>query len=723
MIGILDTIMTRRRKTPPPAIAQDRQGYVPRLQAGVRVDHDTALQFSVVWACVRIISETLASVPWRVHRHREDGGRDLIEGGVDDLLHRRPNPEMGAFEFRQAIMGHVLTWGNGYAEIERGSNGQIIALWLLPPDLVEPQRDERGKLVYVVRGLGGPNAVLRREDVLHFRGLGFDGIRGYSVIEMAARAIGLGLATERFGTDFFANGAHPSAAIEYPGTVDDDMADRMRKSLHEVSGPGKWMSPMLLESGTKWINTGLPQKDSQFLETRVFQVRDLSRIYRIPLHMLGDLADATFSNVENQKIEFVSGSIMPWAVRLEQEVDMKLLGRPIGGRRLFTRMNLAGLLRGDLESQNRAFATGVQWGWYSPNDVRRFFDLNPIFDKSGDEYLRPVNMVPASGDGADGQSIARALRADERFLELVKGEQGGCGARGESGSAGAPGEQGPRGMDGERGELGPQGISGDQGSIGDQGVAGEHGVAGDKGEPGERGADGSRGAQGELGEVGPCGPQGGQGEVGDRGEQGIEGEAGGAGQHGEPGDRGQRGERGEAGLQGPSGELGSRGERGEQGMPGNPGIVASVESRLNASACRDLLVAQLGRLVRREAARVDDLAKRCDGKPAKLQSRLTDLYDEHSKHMIEDLGRLVCSLAEIRGQLEGPLGGVLRSVVSGWVQERLSAAKGELADELADVVTERWRNERVSADADSLLERLRFVMPLSKAAQELNHGH
>ena len=695
MIGILDTIMTRRRKTPPQTIAQDRLGYVPRLQSGIRVDHDNALRFSAVWACVRIISETLASVPWRVHRRREDGGRDLVEGVVDDLLHRRPNSEMSAFEFRQATMAHVLTWGNGYAEIERSTNRQIVALWLLPPDRVEPQRDERGRLSYLVRGFGGTDAILRREDILHFRGLGFDGIRGYSVIEMAAQAIGLGLATERFGADFFSHGAHPSSAIEVPGVVDDEMGDRMRKSLREVTGPGKWMSPMLLESGTKWVQTGLPQKDSQFLETRVFQVRDIAREYRVPLHMIGDLEHATYSNIEHQKIEFVSGTIMPWSVRLEQEADMKLLPRPIGGRRLFTRMNLSGLLRGDLESQNRAFSVGRQWGWYSANDVRRFFDLNPLPAETGDVYLTPLNMVPAGTEQGN------------------QGTPGSQGDKGEPGEQGEPGSTGAAGDKGEKGERGGQGIQGESGGIGPQGERGDAGEKGQDGSQGELGIAGLLGDVGAQGEQGDAGDQGAKGDDGERGEGGAQGESGESGPQGESGEQGPRGKQGEKGDVGQTGPEGRHGDCGERGLPGEQVV---VNSPLNLAACRDLLVGQLGRLIRREAARVDDVAKRCNGKPTKFRDRLADLYEEHGQHMIEDLSTLCASLATIHGEPlpSQPWKDVLDSVVRGWVQNRLMAAAIELENESAGVVTERWRNERVSDDADSLLDRLRLVMPLSK---------
>lgn len=707
MTGILDTIMTRRRKTPPEAVSEGRWGFVPRLQAGVKVDHETALRYSAVWACVRIISETLASVPWRVHRHRDDGGRDLVEGTVDDLLHRRPNSEMSAFEFRQTAMSHVLTWGNGYAEIERASNGQTVALWLLPPDRVEPRRDDNGVLFYEVVARSGPLINLRREDVLHFRGLGFDGIRGYSVIEMAARAIGLGLATEQFGGDFFSNGAHPSSAIEVPGVVDDEMGERMRKSLREVSGPGKWMSPMLLESGTKWVQTGLPQKDSQFLETRVFQVRDIAREYRVPLHMLADLERATFSNIEHQKIEFVSGTIMPWAVRIEQETDLKLFPRrPFGGRRSFTRLNLSGLLRGDLESQNRAFSIGRQWGWYSPNDIRAYLDLNPLSPESGgDVYLTPMNMTMMPDD------VAGTLQADKRFLELVKGEQGGRGLQGARGNTGDKGKQGAPGEGGKDGEQGTRGAQGEAGAPGDKGETGERGGDGIQGEPGIAGAHGEQGTRGELGEHGSQGVKGDAGECGDNGAQG---ESGKDGAQGETGEQGPRGEQGDSGDAGDAGEVGKSGMEGPQGPPGERGLPGEdrvVKSPLDRAACRRLLITHFGRSIRREIAIVNDVVKRCGGKPTEFRNRLKDLYEDHKQRMTEELLTLCCSLAAFRGEPSSgdPRKDGLGHVVRGWVQNRVSAAMVELENESANVVTERWRNDRVSVDADLLLDQLDWL--------------
>lgn len=599
MIGLLDTIALRRRRIAPQRVAADRMGWVPRLQAGMPVDHETALRFSAVWACVRIISETLASVPWRVHRRQADGGRELVEGTIDDILHARPNGEMSAFEFRQALMAHVLTWGNGYAEIERGGNGQIVALWLLEPDRVNPVRDERGKLVYEIRGMGMPDMALRREDVFHARGLGFDGIRGYSVITMAAQAIGLGLATERFGADFFANGAHPASAIEYPGEIDTEMGDRMRESLRAVTGPGKWLSPFLLESGTKWVPTGLPQKDSQFLETRVFQVRDLARYYGVPLYMIADEARATFSNIEHQSIHFINRAITPWAVRLEQEANMKLLPRSTGKRRLFTRFNLNALLRGDTSSRFDAYQKAILTGWMNRNEARRLEDMDP--ENGLDEFLVPLNEGGAS---------------DEPESE---------------------------------GSEGPAGAKGDKGDQGDEGS---------------------------------------QGETGDRGKQGARG------------------------AEGRHGEQGAQGKAGERGEPGPPGKLEP----LSLPACRDLLIMQIGRLVRREAAKVDDAVKKTGGNLMLWQERLTTLYEEHTPHVAQDLSRLMWDLAVLGGRSieDTACHGALESVVRGWIAERLDGAKVELLNEPVATVTERWRTERASADADSLLERVQLLMPLSK---------
>jgi HK97 family phage portal protein len=389
----------RRRRVGVTATLEPRLYVSPRTRSGIYVDHDIALTYSAIWACVRIISETLAALPWNVDRQRAGGGRERAEGHpVDSLLNTSANSETTAFDFKQAQIAWVLTWGNGYAEIDRDSSGNPVALWQLPPDRVEAGRDDNNRLAYVVKPVRGDDVTLPPADVLHFRGLGWDGVRGYDVISYAAQNIGLGLGMERFGADFFGSGAHPAGILETDETLGEEAIDNLKSTfLSAARGQG---TPVL-EEGIKWKPSGIPPEAAQFLESRKLGVLDICRFYRVPPHMVADLDRATFSNIEHQAIEFVTHTIMPWAVRFEQECNAKLLPQQRALRkRTFVRINLNALLRGDIKSRYDAYHVAKQGGWLSVNDIRRLEDMNPIGDQ-GDVYLAPLNMVPADKFGEE----------------------------------------------------------------------------------------------------------------------------------------------------------------------------------------------------------------------------------------------------------------------------------------------------------------------------------
>ncbi len=398
----------RKRKTGVTSSMEARHYVPPRTRAGIRVDHDIALTYSALWACVRIISETLASLPWNVDRVRPDGGRDREpDHDVDFLLNGMANSETPSFEFKQALIAWVLTWGNGYAEVERDRSGDPVALWQIPPDRIQAGRDDRGRLAYLVKPVRGDDVVLPARDVLHLKGLGWDGVQGYDVISYAAQNVGLGLGMERFGADFFGNGAHPSGILETDETLGDTAVRNLKGTfLSAARGQG---TPVL-EDGVKWKSIGVPPEAAQFLESRKLGVLDICRFYRVPPHMAADLDRATFSNIEHQAIEFVTHTIMPWAVRFEQECNAKLLPRPrTGRRRLFVRINLNALLRGDIKSRYEAYRIGRHGGWLSANDIRRLEDQNPLPGNQGDVYWAPQSMVPADKFGEEPEPKAPAL--------------------------------------------------------------------------------------------------------------------------------------------------------------------------------------------------------------------------------------------------------------------------------------------------------------------------
>lgn len=366
--------------------------YLGSRQAGVVVTEDRALTHAAVWACVRIIAESLAALPWRAHRRTEQGSALLDDSVLDYLLHVEANPETSALVFRETLLAHALVWGNGYAEIERDGRGEPLNIWQLPPDTLHPDRTADGRLWYVRDGA----PVLEPRNVFHLHGLGFDGQIGYSPIKLAARSLGVGLALDSMAAATFANGAIPGGVIvqkEGKALSQEAVANLLKVWEERFKGPSNGYKVGYLDGGMEFQQFTMPLDDAQFLDSRKFQVSEVARWFRVPPHKLADLDRATFSNIEHQALEFVTDTLVPWARRLETEAQVKLIGRNNRAGRVYTKINMAALLRGDLQSRYAAYATGRQWGWLSANDVRELEDLNKI--KGGDDYLAPMNMVPS----------------------------------------------------------------------------------------------------------------------------------------------------------------------------------------------------------------------------------------------------------------------------------------------------------------------------------------
>ncbi len=465
MIGILDSLLTRARVTQPQKPVGTRFPFFRRSRAGEIVDHDRALALTAVWDCVRIISESLSSLPWQVFSRRGDGGRDRkVDHRVDELLNHQANPETTAMDFRATLIAHVLLWGNGYAEIDKTRSGSVIALWPLAPDRVLPGRLDDGRLAYEVQQSSGDRVVIPADRMLHFRGLGFDGIQGYDVITVVGQAMGLGLGMDGYASDFFGNGAHPGGIVHHPGQPTEATIKRLQDSLDRKTGVGNWLRPLLLEDGMKWETVGLSPEAAQMIESRRFGVAEIARIFRMPLHKLAELDRSTKANIEAQGIEFVTDTLLPWAVRLEQEVNAKLVRIDVRSRRLFSRHKFAGLLRGDVKARGEFYKILLGNGVASVNEVRAFEDMNPI--KGGDIHLVPMNMQDIEDAGA---------------APAGQGEQGPPGA------TGADGQDGQQGTQGEPGAAGRAGVRGERGDIGDIGERGPQGAKGAEGEPGRDG--------------------------------------------------------------------------------------------------------------------------------------------------------------------------------------------------------------------------------------------
>lgn len=375
--------------------------------SGKTVNERTAMQSAAVYACVRILAEAIAGLPLHIYRYRADGGKERIPlHPLYHLLHDEPNPEMTSFVFRETLMSHLLLWGNAFAQVVRNGRGQAVALYPLLPNRMEISRAPNGELVYTYRRDAeesrlNPNSgtvTLRRDEVLHVPGLGFDGLVGYSPIAMAKNAIGLSLATEEFGATFFANGANPGGVLEHPGVVKDP--DRLRESWHAQFSGANSHKVAVLEEGLKFHQMSIPPEDAQFLETRKFQIDEIARIFRVPPHMVGDLEKSSFSNIEQQSLEFVKYTLDPWVVRWEQSLQQSLI-LPSEKSAIFIRFNLDGLLRGDYQSRMNGYAVGRQNGWMSANDIRELEDMNRIpAEEGGDLYLVNGNMTKLADAGA-----------------------------------------------------------------------------------------------------------------------------------------------------------------------------------------------------------------------------------------------------------------------------------------------------------------------------------
>ena len=367
--------------------------------SGKAVNERTAMQTTAVYACVRILAEAIAGLPLQVYRYKPDGGKEkAIDHSIYYLLHTEPNSEMTSFVFRETLMSHLLLWGNAYAQIIRDGMGRVLALYPLLPNRMTVDRTTAGQLFYEYRTDNG-SVILRQQDVLHIPGLGFDGLIGYSPVAMAKNAIGMAIACEEYGASFFANGANPGGVLEHPGVVKDPK--RVRESWNTVyQGSANAHRIAVLEEGMRFQAIGIPPEQAQFLETRKFQINEIARIFRIPPHMVGDLEKSSFSNIEQQSLEFVKYTLDPWVVRWEQAIQ-KALFLPSEKRAYFAKFNVDGLLRGDYQSRMNGYAVGRQNGWLSANDIRELEDLNRIpEEEGGDLYLINGNMTKLRDAGA-----------------------------------------------------------------------------------------------------------------------------------------------------------------------------------------------------------------------------------------------------------------------------------------------------------------------------------
>lgn len=406
-MGIFTGLFRSRDKPTDSTVGSRYAFYMGGSSSGKVVTERSAMQMTAVYACVRILSEAIAGLPLHMYRYKEDGGKEkALDHPLYLLLHDEPNPEMSSFVFRETLMTHLLLWGNAYAQIIRNGKGEVVALYPLMPNKMTVSRDETGQLYYTYQKSqeelpkdNNSTVILHPSDVLHIPGLGFDGLVGYSPIAMAKNAIGLAIATEEYGSKFFANGAAPSGVLEHPGTIKDPQ--RVRESwMSQFGGSANSNKIAVLEEGLKYTPISISPEQAQFLETRKFQINEIARIFRVPPHMVGDLEKSSFSNIEQQSLEFVKYTLDPWVVRWEQSIQRTLLSSE-EKKTYFVKFNVEGLLRGDYQSRMNGYATARQNGWMSANDIRELENLDRIpTEDGGDLYLVNGNMLPLNKAGA-----------------------------------------------------------------------------------------------------------------------------------------------------------------------------------------------------------------------------------------------------------------------------------------------------------------------------------
>ena len=362
-----------------------------RTSSGIRVSADNALRVAAVYASVRILAETMASLPFVLYRQRPDGGKDKVtDHWLYRLFAKRPNRYQNPYEWREMLQGHLALRGNAYNRIVADSTGEIVELLPIHPDRIKMELLPGGDYRYRVTDRLGIETIVPRGEIWHLRGLSSDGLMGMSPIELARESLGMALAAQDYGARFFANDAKPTGGwIEFPGSFKDAEAKKIFRDAYQQAQSGANRGKVLvLENGMKFHEVGVTNRDAQFLELRKFQITDIARLFRVPPHMIADLDRATFSNIEQQSLEFVMHTMTPWAERWEASIESELL---FDGDDLEVEFDFANLMRGDAASRSTYYQSGIQNGWLTRNEARIAENLNPL--DGLDEPLRPLNMV------------------------------------------------------------------------------------------------------------------------------------------------------------------------------------------------------------------------------------------------------------------------------------------------------------------------------------------
>lgn len=407
-MGFLQNVMARGNG------ADERRSFDAAFLGAIRggsVSPSQAERMAMVFACVRVLAESVAMLPLVLYEQLPNGGRErAISHPLYAILKDLPNPEMTSVELRMAMMRHLALYGNAYAQKVRNGSGRLLELWPLRPDQMEIKRAPDGALIYEYTLEDGKKTFFRADEIMHVRGLSSDGVTGLSPIQTAKREFLASDARSEYAAAFYENGARPGGVLKHPGRLSDTAYGRIRAAWeNRHQGPGNANRIAILEEGMDFSDVAIPQTDQQFIEQEKLSASRIAAIFRVPAHMVNDLERATFSNIEEMGQEFVDYTLTPWFVVWEQAIARDLL-KPNERPRYYAKHVAQALLRGNASSRAQFYSNGLQWGYLSINDVRGLEDLNPVED--GDTYFVPMNMVPlesavngqngATGEAPDG---------------------------------------------------------------------------------------------------------------------------------------------------------------------------------------------------------------------------------------------------------------------------------------------------------------------------------
>lgn len=373
--------------------------------AGVRINSpQEVLKLAAAWRCVNLVSGTIAGLPWQVFKRGDDGQGERQRGNqVEWLLAHEASAELTAYNFKKTLLSHSMLHGNGYAEIERDNRGRPYALHLLAPDRVTPGRLDNGALAYEVRQAGGDRIILGARDVFHLPGLGFDGLRGYSVLEIGAKSLGIAMAMDEFSARYFSNGMRPAGFVKSKGKLSAEGLKTFNDLMKENwSGLKNFHKAIPLDADMEWEPMGSNLDEAQFVDMRKLSVVEICRLFGVPPHMVFDLDRSTNNNIESQGQDFLTYGLLPWIIPMEQESDRKLLTSGWGG--LYSKMNFNALVRGDMAARGTYYQTMRNMGVFTVNDILRLEDMNTI-GAAGDVRVMQMQYQPIDGSG-DGSGAA-----------------------------------------------------------------------------------------------------------------------------------------------------------------------------------------------------------------------------------------------------------------------------------------------------------------------------